>query len=110
MLLRLGRPAQDDIVEQFMEALDALFLVGQDAALEPARIEALLLRGPDGEILIGHEAERLAIAIDRMTRLGIMAQRQFAESGTFIPVTEARVTMVAVGDDCKPIPLSRPQA
>ncbi len=42
--------------------------------------------------------------------VNVMAQRQFAESGTFIPVTEARVTMVAVGDDCKPIPLSRPQA
>ena len=41
--------------------------------------------------------------------VNVMAQRQFAESGKFIPVTEARVTMVAIGDDCQPIPLSRPQ-
>ena len=48
---------------------------------------------------------RTSVAID----VHVWAQRQFAESGEFIPVTEACVTMVAVDEDCKPIPLNRPQ-
>ena len=36
----------------------------------------------------------------------VWAQRQFAEEGDYIPVTEASVTMVAVDDKCKPISLS----
>ena len=52
-----------------------------------------------------HRVGKSSVTLD----VNVMAQRQFAESGTFIPVTEARVTMVAIGDDCKPIPLSRPQ-
>ena len=48
---------------------------------------------------------RTSVAID----VNVWAQRQFAESGEFIPVTEACVTMVAVDEDCKPIPLNRPQ-
>lgn len=52
-----------------------------------------------------HRVGTSSVTID----VNVMAQRQFAESGKFIPVTEARVTMVAIGDDCKPLPLSRPQ-
>ena len=48
---------------------------------------------------------RTSVAID----VNVWAQRQFAESGDFIPVTDACVTMVAVDEDCKPIPLNRPQ-
>ena len=36
----------------------------------------------------------------------VWAQRQFAEEGDYIPVSEASVTMVAVDDKCKPISLS----
>ncbi|MDP7006730.1 MAG: acyl-CoA thioesterase [Candidatus Poseidoniia archaeon] len=52
-----------------------------------------------------HRVGTSSVSVD----VNVMAQRQFAESGKFIPVTEARVTMVAIGDDCQPIPLSRPQ-
>ena len=38
--------------------------------------------------------------------VSVWAQRQFAEEGVFIPVTEASVTMVAVDDKCHPISLS----
>ena len=38
--------------------------------------------------------------------VSVWAQRQFAEEGDFIPVTEASVTMVAVDDKCHPISLS----
>jgi len=48
---------------------------------------------------------RTSVAID----VNVWAQRQFAESGDFIPVTDACVTMVAVDEDCKPLPLNRPQ-
>ena len=38
--------------------------------------------------------------------VSVWAQRQFAEEGDYIPVTEASVTMVAVDDKCHPISLS----
>ena len=51
------------------------------------------------------EIGRTSVTID----VHVWAQRQFAEAADFIPVTEARVTMVAVDEECKPIPLNCPQ-
>ena len=39
--------------------------------------------------------------------VSVFAQRQFAEEGDFIPVTEARAVMVAVDVNNKPIALNK---
>ena len=46
---------------------------------------------------------RTSVTID----VHVFAQRQFAEEGKFIPVTEARAVMVAVDSDNKPIALNK---
>ena len=46
---------------------------------------------------------RTSVTID----VHVFAQRQFAEEGKFIPVTEARAVMVAVDEYNKPIALNK---
>ena len=50
-----------------------------------------------------HKLGRTSVTID----VHVFAQRQFAEEGKFIPVTEARAVMVAVDSDNKPIALNK---
>ena len=50
-----------------------------------------------------HNLGRTSVTID----VHVFAQRQFAEEGKFIPVTEARAVMVAVDSDNKPTALNK---
>ena len=62
-----------------MEALHPLFLIGQDEALEAARVQALLLRRADGKVLIRDIADGRAVAIGAVIGDRVMLQRRHAD-------------------------------
>ena len=50
-----------------------------------------------------HKLGRTSVTID----IHVYAQRQFAEDGDFLPVTEARAVMVAVDENNQPIAMNK---
>ena len=50
-----------------------------------------------------HKLGRTSVTID----VHVYAQRQFAEDGDFLPVTQARVVMVAVDENNRPIAMNK---
>ena len=50
-----------------------------------------------------HKLGRTSVTID----VHVYAQRQFAEDGDFLPVTQARAVMVAVDENNQPIAMKK---